>query len=212
MKKVTVAIQGSIGSFHDQVATHFFDGELELVECQTFEESFSALADQKADYCVVAVENSNYGPINTNYKLIEDYRFKVVKEIDWKIELHLMALPGTRMEDIQEIHSHPVALGQCGKFLKEGIAALAVNAPNTAFAAREIAEGNIQNRAAIANAATAEIYGLEIIKPLIQDTTEDFTRFYLLERNTSPKNVLEIIFPTMHSIKTLKTTNNNEKH
>ncbi len=206
MKKVTVAIQGSIGSFHDQVAAQFFEGNLDLLECETFEDSFKALANQQADYTVVAVENTIYGPISSNYKLIEDYRFRVSKEIQWKIELHLMALPGTTIDAITEVHSHPIALAQCSNYLNKLTGVSKKNAANTAKAAQEIAKNQAKNYAAIANTFCAQLYGLEIIEKYIQNEKEDYTRFLLLERNNSPKSVLELVFPTIHHMNSIKTS------
>lgn len=204
MKKAKVAIQGTLGSFHDQAAALLLGKDIELIECASFSDTFEAFDTRDADYAVVAVENTIYGPINSNFKLIEDYFCKVIDEVSIQIELHLLALPGVALEDIEEIHSHPIAIAQCERFLGQFAHAKVQNSQNTAFAAKEIAEKGFTNRAAIANSACAELYGLNILTGPVQNEKEDYTRFLLVQSASAMKRSLNATIPTILQINQLK--------
>lgn len=204
MKKVKVAIQGSIGSFHDQAAFRLLGENIELIECLTFKESFEAFTTHQAEYVVVAVENTVYGPIASNFKLIEDYFCKVIDEVSLKIRLNLMAPKGLAISDITEIASHPIALAQCKGFLQNHPNVTLIESPNTALAAREISEKSIPNRAAIANDLCADLYNLSILESDIQDEAEDFTRFLLLESAIGMKKSLNAAIPSLLQINQLR--------
>ncbi len=205
MKKVKVAIQGSKGSFHDQAAALLLGAEIELIECASFSETFEAFDTHKADYAVVAVENTIYGLIDSNFKLMEEYFCKVIKEVSIRIELHLLALPGVNLANIEEIHSHPIAIAQCENFLSKFPTATVRNSQNTAYAAKEISEGKLTNRAAIANETCAELYGLSILAGPIQNQQEDYTRFLLVQSATAMKRSLNATIPTILQINQIKS-------
>ncbi len=204
MKKVKVAIQGSLGSFHDQAASLLLGKDIELIECASFSDTFEAFDTHQADYVVVAVENTIYGPINSNFKLIEEYFCKVINEVSIRIELHLLALPGVELKDITEIHSHPIAIAQCENYLGKFANAKVQNSQNTAYAAKEIAELGLTNRAAIANETCAVLYGLNILAGPIQNQKEDYTRFLLVQSATAMKRSLNATIPTILQISQLK--------
>ncbi|MES2628149.1 MAG: prephenate dehydratase domain-containing protein [Bacteroidota bacterium] len=204
MKKVKVAIQGSAGSFHDQAAGLLLGDNIELIECATFSETFDAFDTREADYVVVAVENTIYGQISSNFKLIDEYFCKVISEVSIRIELHLLALPGVRIEDITEIHSHPIALAQCGNFLDNYRHLEISNSQNTAYASKEIAEHQLATRAAIANETCAALYGLNVLAGPIQNQKEDYTRFLLVQSATAMKRSLNATIPTILQINQLK--------
>ncbi|MBI4646460.1 MAG: prephenate dehydratase [Bacteroidia bacterium] len=170
-------------------STHRSTG-IEIVECKTFQILCEVLKHGKADYCLMAIENTIVGSILTNYTVLEDYKFKITGEQYLRIEHHLMALPGQKIEDIKYIQSHPMAILQCSEFLYKYPDIKILNVDDTAESAREISEKNLYGYAAIASDLAAEIYGLEIIARNIETHKRNYTRFLIIAgRDTeSPPN------------------------
>lgn len=204
MKKIKVAIQGSLGSFHDQAASQLLGTDIELIECASFSDTFEAFDTHQADFAVIAVENTIYGPIHSNFKLIEDFFCRVINEVSIRIELHLLALPGVELTNITEIHSHPIAISQCQNYLNKLTNIKVKHSENTAYAAKQIAELGLTNCAAIASAICSEMYGLSILSGPIQNLQEDYTRFLLVQSATAMKRSLNAVIPTILQINQLK--------
>ena len=111
-----IAIQGIKGSFHDQVVREYYTGSNELVECLSFDALAQAVAKGACDQAVMAIENSIAGSILPNYALLDQYELVISGEHYLSIRHNLMALPGQKIENIKEVHSHPMALLQCKNF------------------------------------------------------------------------------------------------
>ncbi|RZL46760.1 MAG: prephenate dehydratase, partial [Pedobacter sp.] len=112
-KSPRVAIQGIKASFHEEAAFKFFGRDIETIECTSFKQTCDVLESDKADFVIMAIENSIAGSLLPNYTLIRDYNFAVHGEVYLPIQLHLMALPGVKFEDIKFATSHPIAIRQC---------------------------------------------------------------------------------------------------
>ncbi len=184
MKK-RVAIQGWRGAFHHSAAEYYFGKDIELVECEKFTDLFKALKNKKADVAVMAIENSVAGSIRDNFTLLRRAGFPVTGEVMLRIEQNLMALPGQKIENLKEIHSHPMAIAQCTDFFDEYPAISLVEAADTALCAKEIAQKKLINQGTIASKLAAEIYGLEILAPSIENHKNNFTRFLIIEKEKS---------------------------
>lgn len=180
--KGKVAIQGIQGSFHQQVANNYFGDTIEIVECKTFKEVAKQLDKGLVDYGIMAIENSIAGALIPNYALIDDFHFNVLGEYFLKISLNLMALPGQSIKDIKEVHSHPIALLQCAKFLEKHKHIKLIESPDTAITAKNIANQQIHGIAALAGPAAAEVFNLEILAPEVQSVESSITRFMILEK------------------------------
>ncbi|WP_158975667.1 prephenate dehydratase [Cellulophaga sp. L1A9] len=180
--KLKIAIQGVKGSNHHQVAKDYFGENIELVECMSFDELVCQTLSGRADQAVMAIENSIAGSIIPNYALIHHNNLHVIGEHFLNIHHHLMVLPGQKIEDIKEVHSHPMALLQCKDFLKSYSHIKLVEAVDTAETAQQIQEKKLMNIAAIAPKAAAELYDLEIIANEIQTITNNSTRFLILNK------------------------------
>ncbi len=178
-----VAIQGVKGSFHHIVADDFFTDEYELIECMTFSEMPKLLVDGKVDALVMAIENSIAASILPNYALIDKYQLNIIGEYHLGIHQNLMCLKGQKIEDITEVHSHPMALLQCATFFENYPHIKLIEDKDTAEAARRIEEKQLMRVAAIASTKAADIYNLEIIAPKIQTIKNNATRFFILDRN-----------------------------
>ena len=183
--RTKIAIQGIKGSFHHQVAKDYFYQNVAVDECLSFEELVDSLLKGDSDQAVMAIENSIAGPIIPNYALIDKNNLHIIGEHYLDIIQNLMALPGQKIEDIQEVHSHPMALLQCMDFLKKYPNIKLVEDKDTAETARRIRENQIKGIAAIASETAAEMYNLEIIAPSIQTIENNMTRFVILKKENS---------------------------
>ena len=183
--RTKIAIQGIKGSFQHQVAKDYFYQNVAVDECLSFEELVDSLLKGDSDQAVMAIENSIAGPIIPNYALIDKNNLHIIGEHYLDIIQNLMALPGQKIEDIQEVHSHPMALLQCMDFLKKYPNIKLVEDKDTAETARRIHENQIKGIAAIASETAAEMYNLEIIAPSIQTIENNMTRFVILKKENS---------------------------
>lgn len=181
-KNVSVAIQGIKASFHEEAARLFFGEEVGILPSMTFSNLFSAVKDSRADFGICAFENSLAGSILPNYALLRNTDLEIFGEVYLCIEMHLMALPDQKIEDIEEIHSHPMALLQCRGYLDGLEKVVLVESTDTASSAMEISEKHIRNRAAIAGRRAADEYGLKILASDIHDNKRNFTRFLMIGR------------------------------
>ncbi len=178
-----VAIQGVKGAFHEIAALEYFsEEEIEIVPCNTFKELFSLIDDDESVLGAVAIENTIAGSLLQNHDLLRQSGCLIIGEHKLRIEHHLAVLPGQKIEDIKEVHSHPIALMQCEDFLEQHNHLLAVESLDTALSAKDIAEKNIKGRAAICSRLAAEMYGLEIIAEGIETNKRNFTRFLIVAK------------------------------
>ncbi|WP_285009079.1 prephenate dehydratase [Pedobacter faecalis] len=186
MKKAPrVAIQGIKASFHEEAAFKFFGKDIQTVECSSFKETCDVLRDGEADYVVMAIENSIAGSLLPNYTLIREYNFAVVGEVYLAIQLHLMALPGVKFEDVKFATSHPIAIRQCVDFFYDYPHIQVIEGSDTAACAKKIKEQQLTDTVAIANTLAAELYGLNIIERRIESNKKNFTRFLILKNDRS---------------------------
>ena len=181
--KLRVSIQGVPGAFHDMAAREYFpEFEIEIVGCDTFRDAFEAVRNKRADTAMIAIENSLAGSLLANYALLQNSGLVVAGEIYLRIEQNIMALPGQTLDDIYEVHSHPMAIIQCEEFLeplrKRGVKV--VDAVDTALSAKWISDNKIKGAAALASTLAAGMYNLEILQRGIETNKMNFTRFLSL--------------------------------
>ena len=208
-----VAIQGIKGSNHHQVAHDFFGDDINLVECLSFDSLIDSVLDGSADKAIMALENSIAGSIIPNYNLVYHNDMHIIGEHYLSIHHHLMALPGVTLEDIAEVHSHPMALLQCKVFLKKYPKIKLVEDVDTALTAKRIQENQLGNIAAIAPKMASDLYQLNIVKADIQTLKNNATRFIVLKRQNKmlPKeeiNKASMRFVTDHKRGSLATVLN----
>lgn len=176
-----IAIQGFKASFHEVAAKKYFGHDIEPVECLTFEHLFDVMRKGEADMAVMAIENSVAGSILPNYARLRDSRLQIVGEVYIRIEMNLMAMPGQKIPDLKEVHSHPIAILQSSKFFRNHPNILIVESNDTALSAMEISEKKIMGRGALASKEAAEMYGLEILAAGVETNKRNFTRFLVLQ-------------------------------
>lgn len=180
---VKVAIQGIKASFHEEAAFKFFGKDIQTVECNSFKQTCDKLAAKEVDYVVMAIENSIAGSLLPNYTLIREYNFAVTGEVYLAIQLHLMALPGVKLEDVKFVTSHPIAIRQCIDFFDEFPHLKVVESSDTAACAKKIKDDQLTDTVAIANTLAAELYGLNIIERRIESNKKNYTRFLILKND-----------------------------
>ncbi|MFZ4455235.1 MAG: prephenate dehydratase [Bacteroidales bacterium] len=176
-----VAIQGIRGAYHELAARDFYKGEeIDIVECNTFKDLFEATRNDSSLLAAVAIENTIAGSLLPNYDLLKHSDLKIIGEYKLHISHALVALPGTKLEDLVEINSHPIALMQCHDFLDTLPHVKVVEKVDTALSAKEIADEKLVGYGAICSKFAGEIYGLEVLRQGIETNKRNFTRFLML--------------------------------
>ncbi len=183
---IKISIQGARGSFHDIVARKKFPGDSEIIESETFKQVFEDVHKGVTDYGVVAIENSIFGSFLENYDFLLKYDTRIVGEEYIRIVLNLIALPGTRMENITEVYTHPMAMNQAEDFLEKHPKMQRIEAEDTAAAVRLIKGQDLHTAAAIGSALAAEIYGMKILAKDIETEKRNYTRFLIIARPDTP--------------------------
>ena len=186
-KKLSIAIQGIATSFHEVAALTYFNEPINTIECLTFHQLCESLKLGKADYAVMAIENSIAGSILPNYFLLQDYHFSIVGELYLPIHMHLLALPGVNLSDIKTIESHPMAIRQCAEYLHNLKNIEIRESDDTALSARRVKELKLKDTAAIANEHAAKKFGLQILDKRIETHKKNFTRFLILTKRSNGK-------------------------
>jgi prephenate dehydratase len=199
-----ISIQGFEGSFHQEAARKFFGRSVEVICCFTFNQVIQVASQKKElDGAVMAIENSIAGSILPNYNLLQKSTLKIIGEVYLHIRQNLLANPGVVLEDIREVHSHPMAIQQCYDFLERHNWKL-VESEDTALSAKQVHQHRSKHVAAIAGKLAADIYKLEILVPNIHTLKHNYTRFLVLQREElvteqETANKASINFHTDHS-------------
>ena len=177
-----VSIQGYEGSFHQEAARQFFGRDVVVIPCSTFREVVKVASSRKeSDGGVMAIENSIAGSILPNYNLLQKSNLRVTGEIYLQIKQNLLVNPGVKLEDIREVHSHPMALQQCLTYLDRYDWKL-VETEDTALSAKHIHQHRSKHIAAIASRLAGELFGLHPIAPNIHTMKNNYTRFLIIRQ------------------------------
>lgn len=195
-----VAIQGGIGSYHEIAARAFFANEkIEVLPCITFKELFARMSEDENRIGIIAIENTLAGSLLQNHNLLRESGCLIIGEYKLRISHQFAALPGQTIDDIQEVHSHPIALMQCEDFLDKHSQILAIESEDTALSAQKIAEKKLKNRAAICSKAACTEFGLNILAEDIETNKHNFTRFLIIANK-------ELAFQLIRGIELNKST------
>jgi prephenate dehydratase len=178
-----VAFQGELGA-NSHIACRDVYPDYAPVPYRTFEETFAALEEGVVDLAMIPVENSTAGRVADIHYLLPQSKVHIIGEYFLPVRHQLLGVPGSRLDQVTSVRSHPQALDQCRATLRE-LRLPAVIADDTAGAAREIAELGDPALAAIASRLAAEVYGLDVLRADIEDEEHNTTRFIIL----SPENL-----------------------
>jgi len=187
-----VAIQGIKGSFHHAVAQQYYGDSVDVIECLTFDKLVNSILTKESDVAVMAIENSIVGSIIPNYALIDTHHLHIIGEHFLDVQHNLMVLKGQSIEEIKEVHSHPMALLQCKQFLKQYPHIKLVEDKDTADVAKRIHDQKLKGIAAIASHAAAKLYDLDILANSIQTIKHNETRFIIVKTTNSVLDTAEI--------------------
>lgn len=181
-EKAKVAFQGERGAFSEDAARRLLGAQVETIPCRSFDEMFAAVSSGSVDGAAAPIENSLAGSVHKNYDLLMEHDLTITGETNLRIVHHLIAPPGVRLTDVRRVHSHPVALAQCERFLRANPQIEVAPAYDTAGSVKMIVEKNSGEDAAIAGSTAAAVYGATILAEGIEDNSQNFTRFLLLTR------------------------------
>ena len=178
-QKCRVVFQGAEGAYSQAAMMEYFGETVDSFNVDTFRDAMLAIDEGSADFAVLPIENSSAGIVSEIYDLLVEFENYIVGEQIIKIEHCLMAAPGTKLEDIQTVYSHPQSLMQSAHFLLEA-GWQQISMKNNAFAAKKVAEEKDKTQAAIAGETAAKIYVLDILKRGVNDVKNNSTRFLII--------------------------------
>jgi chorismate mutase/prephenate dehydratase len=197
---IKVAFQGERGAFSEDAGAKLFGKDIDFLPCVRLKQVFELVSQDKVEFGVVPLENSQAGSINDTYDLLLVYPLNIFAEVILKVSHCLMALPGEKLVDIATIYSHPQALAQCEEFLSK-LTAEIVPSYDTAGSAKMIKEKKLRNCAAIASKRAADIYGLEILAPEIETNVNNYTKFVAISKQKAKpaqKSKTSLVFAAEH--------------
>ena len=181
-----VAFQGELGAFSSAAAQKILGAAVQMRPCASFREVFEVLLSGAVSHAVIPIENTLHGSVHENYDHLIEYNLPIRGETSLRISHNLIALPGVRFGQIRRAYSHPVALNQCRQFFAKYSHIEPVSYYDTAGSVKMLNEVRPPAAAAIASETAAGIYGGVILKRNIEDDRKNFTRFFLLTKQTSP--------------------------
>ena len=179
-ENIRVVFQGEEGAYSHAAMAAYFGEEVNSFHVPKFRDAMEAIAEGSADYAVLPIENSTAGIVTDNFDLLVDFENYIVAEQIVPVEHVLMAVPGTKIEDIRRVISHPQALSQCEGLFQEHREWEPVAYGNTALAAKKVAKEEKTDQAAIGSAFAARRFGLEVLLDHVNDQEANATRFMIV--------------------------------
>ncbi len=174
-----LAYQGEPGAYSEAAALQYGGAQAETLPCKAFDDVFEAVVKKRATHGVVPLENSIGGTIHRNYDLLLEHDLPITGEVELDVVHCLQALPGTKLTEVKIVYSHPQALAQCERYLKDlGVTVEAVY--DTAGGAKLVAEQKLAGAAALASRRAADVFGLEVLQEAVQDYEYNITRFAII--------------------------------
>ncbi len=196
-----VVYQGAPGAYSEAAMKQFFGEDIDSFNVETFRDAMSAIEEGAADYAVLPIENSTAGIVSQNYDLLFEFENYIVGEQILPIHHCLMGTPGTTMESVRSVYSHPQSLMQSAHYLDQHPEWQQVGMQNNAYAAQKVAKDKDPAKAAIGSEYAAKAYGLEILAKGINDSENNSTRFIIVtNRKVFPRNgrKISIVLETEH--------------
>ena len=178
--KLKIAYQDVEGAY-SHIASKTVYPDQEYISCLSFEEAMNAVNSGQADYAMIPVENSNAGRVSDVHFLLPQTGLYIIDEFFLSIHHQLLGLPQAKLEEIKTASSHPQALAQCSEFLKKN-KIQPTQRIDTALSCQDILREQNPTKAAIASSLAAEIYGLKILAPDIENAANNTTRFLIMSK------------------------------
>jgi prephenate dehydratase len=199
MAHPTVAFQGERGSFSEEAAYKLLGPRIRVQPCETFSATFESVVRGRTKFCLVPIENTLAGSVYENYDLLLKHDLHIIGEVNLRIVHNLIAFPGTTLQNLRQVYSHPVALAQCGRFFARHPRVKKEPFYDTAGGVKMLAERRPPAAAAIASRIAAEVYHARILQTHLEDHHENFTRFLSLSQSavvSRRANKVSIVFST----------------
>ena len=178
--KIRVVFQGADGAYSQAAMYTYFGEKIDSFHVETFRDAMGAIEEGRADFAVLPIENSTAGIVSEIYDLLVEYENYIVGEQVIPIAHCLLGVPGTRLEDIEMVYSHPQSLMQSSRFLQEHVGWKQISMQNNAFATQKVAQDQDKKQAAIASEFAGKLYGLEVLQEAIQNEKNNSTRFIIV--------------------------------
>jgi prephenate dehydratase len=183
MTLIKVAFQGERGAFgEDAIIVFFGSADVVPVPERRFSDVVAAVNDGRADYGVLPVENAIAGAVVDAKQALARSALRTTGDVTVPVNQCLLAIPGSELDDLTTVLSHPVALAQCTNFFSAHPRLRPFPSFDTAGAAREVANAGDMAMAAIAGRRAAAIYALDVLAEGIQDRADNETRFVVVAR------------------------------
>lgn len=175
-----LVFQGVEGAYSQAALHQYFGDNQNVFHVDTFRDAMESIEEGSADFAVLPIENSSAGAVSQVYDLLVEFENYIVGEIVIPIHHTLVGIPGTKLEEIERVYSHPQGLMQSERFLDEHRNWQQISVANTAMAAKKVLEDNKHTEAAICSEYAAELYKLEILQKEINDEGNNSTRFIVV--------------------------------
>jgi chorismate mutase/prephenate dehydratase len=201
-----VVFQGLEGAYGHAAALQFFGKDADIHHVRRFEDMMVEIQEGKADFAVLPIENSTAGIVAGVYDLLQEYNNYIIAETYIKVEHALLGLPGTDLDKVTTVYSHPQGLMQCEGFLEQHKDWNQISQANTAQSAQKVLLEKNPSHVAIASEEAAQVYGLEVLKHKINDLDNNTTRFVIVTNTRKfVKNAkkMSIVFETANEAGTL---------
>ncbi|GAA4042039.1 prephenate dehydratase [Arthrobacter methylotrophus] len=192
-----VAYQGEPGANSNIACMQMFP-DLESVPCPSFEDTLDLVKSGEADLAMIPIENSIAGRVADIHVLLPESGLHIIGEHFLRIRFHLLGIPGSKIEQAREVHSHVHALGQCRKLIRS-MGLKPVVAGDTAGSAREVRDWNDPSKVSLAPPLAADIYGLQVLATDVEDDPSNTTRFVVLSKERREHSPGENQGPVMTS-------------
>lgn len=204
-KDTRVVYAGVPGAFAEMAMVDYFGEDIQAVNVKEFQDVAGYVAEGKADYGVLPIENSTAGFVNGIYDLLDRYQLSIVGEQKVRVDQCLLGIPGTKLSDIKTVFSHPQGLMQARDYLEDkNWKEVSMN--NTAAAAKKVHDDKDPSQVAVASARAAELYGLEVLNPKLNVSDKNTTRFVMVSNKkeyVKNANKVSISFSLPHQSGTL---------
>lgn len=180
VKNARVVFQGAEGAYSQMAMMKYFGEDVNCFHVDTFRDAMCAIEEGSAEFAVLPIENSTAGIVSEIYDLLVEFENYIVGEQIIRIEHCLLAMPGSKIDQIRTVYSHPQSLMQSARYLNAHEGWRQISMQNNAFAARKVIEDGDSSQAAIASEQAAKIYGLDILKRGVNQSDSNSTRFIIV--------------------------------
>lgn len=204
-KETRVVYAGVPGAFAEEALVSYFGEDVRATNVKGFFDVAKMISEKEADYGVLPIENSSAGFVSGIYDLLEKFGLSIVGEQMIRVNQCLLGIPGTDLEKVKTVFSHPQGLLQSKEYLKDKNWQQ-VSMANTALSAKKVHDEGDFTQVAIASERAAKLYGLSVLHPQLNVSDKNTTRFVIVSNRkeyVKNANKVSISFSLPHTCGTL---------